>query len=68
MATTIKMKQNSTMAVKIRGMLDGYTLKERIRELQQTFDMKQRNCEQRQANDRELLHAQEQVSWTQNLA
>lgn len=50
------------MAIKINGMLHGYTLKERIHELQQTFDMKQRNYDQRQTNDRELLHAQEQVS------
>jgi len=55
-------KKDSTAGIALRSMLSGYTLKERFHELLQTYDMKRRNCEQRQANDRELHQAQEQVN------
>lgn len=55
-------KSNSKSAQTIGSLLLGYTKQERFREMHQKFEMKKRNFDQRQSNDRELMQVQEQVS------
>ena len=45
----------------LREMLTGYKIKDRFRELSETYNFKRRNVLIRQKNDRELQQAQDQV-------
>ena len=48
----------------LNEMLTGYKIKDRFRELSDTYNFKRRNVELRQINDRELMQAQDQVDTT----
>jgi len=56
------MKKNSKAAIMLRELTTGYKVKDRYRELYDTYNYKRRNVELRQNSDRELMHAQDQVS------
>jgi len=45
----------------LREMLTGYKIKDRFRELCDTYNFKRRNVELRQKSDHELYQAQDQV-------
>jgi len=47
----------------LNEMLTGYKVKDRFRELSETYSCKRRNVELRQQNDRELQQAQDQVDF-----
>jgi len=57
----VEVKKNSKVAWMLKEMLTGYRVKDRFHELYDTYNFKRRNVELRQANDRELHQAQEQV-------
>ena len=59
---TDKLKKNSKVAIMLRAMLTGYSMKDRYHELAETYDFKRKNLDQRQATDKELLNAQDQVT------
>jgi len=56
-----KLKKNSKVALMLNEMLTGYKIKDRFRELCDTFNYKRKNVELRQSNDRDLQLAQDQV-------
>jgi len=60
-----QIKKNSKVAVMMKELLTGYKVKDRYRELHETYHCKRRNAELRQSNDRELYQAQDQVDAAQ---
>jgi len=61
-------KKNSTVALMLNEMLTGYKIKDRFRELYDTFNFKLRNVELQQSNDQELQQVQDQVNTTARLS
>jgi len=55
------MKKNSKVALMLNELLNGYKIKDRFRELYDTYNSKRRNVELRQSNDREMHDVQDQV-------
>jgi len=60
----VEVKQNSKAALMLKEMLTGYKVKDRFRELHDTYNFKQRNVALRRTIDQDLQHAQEQVGST----
>jgi len=56
-----KVKKNSKVVLMLNELLTGYKVKDRFRELCETYNFKRRNVELRQSNDRDLQQAQDQV-------
>jgi len=60
----VEVKKNSKVALMLKDLLTGYKVKDRFRELYDTYNCKLRNAQLRQANDRDLYSAQDQVGTT----